>query len=44
LRLVKTGRRLGDEIEVLSGLEAGEPIVTEGAAALADGQPVEVKP
>jgi RND family efflux transporter MFP subunit len=44
LRLVKTGRRLGDEIEILSGLEAGELIVTEGAAALVDGQPVEVKP
>jgi RND family efflux transporter MFP subunit len=44
LRLVKTGRRLGEEMEILSGLEAGEPIVTEGAAALVDGQPVEVKP
>lgn len=44
MRLVKTGRRLGEEIEILSGLEAGEPIATEGAAALIDGQPVEIKP
>ena len=42
LRLVKTGRRMGDEVEIVSGLEAGEPLVIEGAAALRDGQPVEV--
>lgn len=44
MRLVKTGRRLGEEIEILSGLEPGEAVVTEGAAALIDGQPVEIKP
>ena len=44
LRLVKTGRRLGDEVEVVSGVTAGESVVVEGAAALRDGQPVEVKP
>jgi RND family efflux transporter MFP subunit len=44
LRLVKTGRRVGDEIELVSGLNSGEQIVTEGAAALADGQLVTVKP
>lgn len=43
LRLVKTGKRLGEEWEVVSGLNAGESIVVEGAAALVDGQPVEVK-
>lgn len=43
LRLVKTGKRLGDEWEVVSGLNAGESIVVEGAASLSDGQPVEVK-
>ena len=42
MRLVKTGKRFGDEIEVVSGLNAGEQIVAEGAAALLDGQPVEV--
>ncbi len=44
LRLVKTGARVGDEVEVVSGLDSGEQIVTEGAAALTDGQPMTVKP
>ncbi len=45
LRLVKTGARHGAEVEVLSGLAAGERVVAEPAAApLRDGQPVEVKP
>jgi RND family efflux transporter MFP subunit len=43
LRLVKTGRRIGDEVEILAGLEAGESVVVGGAALLADGQPVEAK-
>lgn len=43
LRIVRTGARVGAEIEVVSGLNAGEQVVTEGAAALADGQPVVVK-
>lgn len=43
LRLVKTGKRLGREVELVSGVEAGERIVTHGAAALTDGQPVEVR-
>jgi membrane fusion protein (multidrug efflux system) len=43
LRLVKTGKRLGDEWEVVSGLNAGESIVVDGAASLSDGQPVEAK-
>lgn len=43
LRLVKTGKRLGSEVELVSGLSAGEQIVTEGVASLADGQPVETK-
>ena len=45
LRLVKTGARHDADIEILSGLAAGERIVAEPAAApLRDGQPVEVKP
>jgi RND family efflux transporter MFP subunit len=44
LRLVKTGARVGNEIEVVSGLDSGEQIVTDGAAGLMDGQPVTVKP
>jgi hypothetical protein len=43
LRIVKTGKRIGDEVELVSGVDAGERVVTEGTAALADGQPVEVK-
>ena len=44
LRLVKTGKRIGDEVEIFSGLSAGEHVVVEGASQLRDGQPVEVKP
>ena len=44
LRLIKTGTRVGDEVEVVSGLDSGEQVVTEGAATLTDGQPVSVKP
>lgn len=43
LRLVKTGKHLGNEVEIVSGLTPGEQIVVEGAAQLLDGQPVEVK-
>ena len=37
LRLVKTGRVIGDRIEVLSGLDEGEEIISEGNASLRDG-------
>jgi RND family efflux transporter MFP subunit len=43
LRLVKTGKRLGDELEVVSGINAGEKVVSEGAANLSDGQPLIVR-
>jgi multidrug efflux system membrane fusion protein len=43
MRLVKAGRRYGEEIEIASGLSPGERVVTENAATLVDGQPVEVK-
>jgi hypothetical protein len=43
LHLVKTGKHIGDEWEILSGLEAGDAVVVEGAAQLTDGQPVEAK-
>ncbi|MDE3165458.1 MAG: efflux RND transporter periplasmic adaptor subunit [Acidobacteriota bacterium] len=42
-RLVTTGRRSGDSIEVLSGLNEGENIVTPVPATLADGARVEVR-
>ena len=44
LRLVKTGKRIRDEVELVSGVSAGEKVVTEGAAGLMDGQPVTVAP
>lgn len=43
LHLVKTGKRLGETVEILSGLDAGDSVVIEGAAQLSDGQPVEAK-
>jgi RND family efflux transporter MFP subunit len=43
LRIVKTGKRIGSEVELVSGVSAGEKVVTEGAAGLVDGQPVEVR-
>lgn len=42
LRIVKAGRRGDGRIEIISGLDAGERIVIEGAAK--DGQRVEVRP
>ena len=44
LRLVKTGSQVGDEVELVSGLETGERVVTDGGSALTDGQRVNVKP
>jgi RND family efflux transporter MFP subunit len=44
LRIVKTGKRVGDEVEVVSGVDAGEQVVVEGAANLQDGQPINLKP
>jgi RND family efflux transporter MFP subunit len=43
LHLVKSGKRIGDTLEILSGLRAGDSVVIDGAAQLADGQPVEAK-
>jgi len=44
LRLVKTGALRGDQLEVLSGLSAGERVVAAPSATLRDGQPLEVQP
>ena len=41
LRLVKLGAPLGSRVEVLSGLSAGERIVTAGIEKLSDGAKVE---
>lgn len=39
---VQTGRRLGERVEVVSGLKVGEEIVASGAAFLAEGDTVRV--
>lgn len=44
LRLVKTGKTLDGQVEVLSGLEEGEVIVTDDPTRLADGQSVTLQP
>jgi len=40
LHLVKTGRRVNDEIEILSGLDSGDLVVIDNPRQLVDGQPV----
>ena len=42
-RFVKDGRRVGDMIEVLEGLEAGEAVATTSFARLMNGAAVEVE-
>ena len=44
LRIVKTGKQIGTEVEVVSGVNAGEDVVTENSTSLVDGQPIEVRP
>jgi membrane fusion protein, multidrug efflux system len=39
---VRTGRLLGERIEVVAGLDVGDRVVTEGAAWLDDNDPVRV--
>jgi len=43
LRLVKTAKRIGDQVEILSGLDAGDLVIIDDPTRLIDGQPVEVK-
>lgn len=43
MRIVKTGKRVGDEIEVVSGVEAGESLVVDNASGLIDGQPLHIR-
>jgi RND family efflux transporter MFP subunit len=40
LHLVKTGRSMKGESEILSGLDPGDVVVVEGVEELVDGQPV----
>ena len=41
-RLIRTGKRMGDRVEVISGLKEGERYVTTPPPAMADGVRVEV--
>ena len=43
MRLVKPGKTVGDKAELLSGVEAGERLVTSAAGELTDGQRIEVQ-
>ena len=40
MRLVKTGKHFGNEIELVAGAQPGEDVVSEGAGQLVDGQEV----
>jgi RND family efflux transporter MFP subunit len=42
-RAVRTGDTKGDAVEVLSGLAAGEQVVVEGPADLADGRKISIR-
>jgi RND family efflux transporter MFP subunit len=44
LRLVKTGARANDGVEILSGLNVGDRVIVAPQPMLRDGQPVEVRP
>jgi RND family efflux transporter MFP subunit len=44
MRLVKTARKESGEVEIVSGLSAGERVVVAGAQMLSDGQPLQVQP
>jgi RND family efflux transporter MFP subunit len=44
LRIVRTGKRIGGEVEVIAGINEGDRVVIEGAGTLRDGQPVTLKP
>lgn len=44
MRMVKTGRQVGNEVEVVSGLDEGESVVVQNTRQLVDGQPVTVGP
>ena len=41
LHLVKTGRRVNDETEILTGLDSGDSVVVDNPQQLLDGQPIQ---
>ena len=42
-RVVRLGRQVGNKIEVLDGIEAGEMVIVTGMSKLEQGTPVEVQ-
>jgi len=44
LRLVRTGDHRNGQVEILSGVNAGEQVVVQGGGQLVDGQPVHIVP
>lgn len=44
LRLIRSGKRLGQDLEVISGLEVGEQVVATDPDRVREGQPLEVVP
>lgn len=42
-RSVKVGRQVGSNVDILSGVEAGEEVAVTGLSKLTDGAEVEVK-
>jgi len=43
LRIVRTGKHTGGEVEILAGLSPGERVVSGGGESLRDGQPVTLR-
>lgn len=43
LRLVRTGKALADQTEILAGIEPGDRVVVNPPAALQDGDPIQVQ-
>jgi RND family efflux transporter MFP subunit len=43
-RMVTTGVRVGDHVEILSGLSAGEQVIVRPPQSLSDGARIEVRP
>lgn len=41
-KIIKTGKSQGDNIEVLSGIQAGQQVITEGARSVRDGQKIKI--
>jgi multidrug efflux pump subunit AcrA (membrane-fusion protein) len=42
--MVTTGVRVGDQVEILSGLSAGEQVIVRPPQGLSDGARIEVRP